>query len=314
IYEGNKDVEDHLGIFSAVAEQEEWLMPVWCKMFHQTLAFMHGHGHPELTKKLNDKIPKTVDEIFERVRAFIRGEVALGQQKWFVLPKETMVGSFSKGHPSKQPVKWQPRKEQCENHMIREEGNHKRPFEEGRSGLMNELTFPAIPQSQLIDESIILEGIVEGNRAQKVQGSNDRFSGRNISPIGVNKSSSNHGKGEEERYLHGPDQKFSGYAVFHGASIKIYPLAEPVVHKRRPVAPEGRLALKEMVFYWLGERIIRKVRHPEWITNAIPIKRANGTWKVHMDYSSLKKACSKDMYPFLEEGEELASLMVYPDK
>ncbi|GJS14625.1 hypothetical protein Tco_0409097 [Tanacetum coccineum] len=30
--------------------------------------------HPELAKKLNDKIPKTVDEIFERVRAFIRGE------------------------------------------------------------------------------------------------------------------------------------------------------------------------------------------------------------------------------------------------
>ncbi|GJT81493.1 reverse transcriptase domain-containing protein [Tanacetum coccineum] len=40
------------------------------------LAFMHGHGHPKLAKKLNDKIPKTVDEMFERVRAFIRGEVA----------------------------------------------------------------------------------------------------------------------------------------------------------------------------------------------------------------------------------------------
>ncbi|GJU74499.1 reverse transcriptase domain-containing protein [Tanacetum coccineum] len=41
-------------------------------------AFMHGHGHPELSKKLNDKIPKTVDEMFERVRAFIKGEVAAG--------------------------------------------------------------------------------------------------------------------------------------------------------------------------------------------------------------------------------------------
>ncbi|GJT09479.1 reverse transcriptase domain-containing protein, partial [Tanacetum coccineum] len=41
-------------------------------------AFMHGHGHPELAKKLNDKILKTVDEMFERVRAFIRGELAAG--------------------------------------------------------------------------------------------------------------------------------------------------------------------------------------------------------------------------------------------
>ncbi|GKE97700.1 hypothetical protein Tco_0021051, partial [Tanacetum coccineum] len=38
-------------------------------------AFMHGHGHPKLAKKLNDKIPKMVDKMFERVRAFIRGEV-----------------------------------------------------------------------------------------------------------------------------------------------------------------------------------------------------------------------------------------------
>ncbi|GJU55490.1 hypothetical protein Tco_1229204 [Tanacetum coccineum] len=40
-------------------------------------AFMQGHGHPELAKKLNDKILKTMVEMFKRVRAFIRGEVAV---------------------------------------------------------------------------------------------------------------------------------------------------------------------------------------------------------------------------------------------
>ncbi|GJV01749.1 hypothetical protein Tco_1335318 [Tanacetum coccineum] len=48
--------------------------------------------------------------------------------------------------------------------MIRVEGRRKRPFEEEKSGMMNELTFPAIPQSQLTDEPIILEGIIEGNQ------------------------------------------------------------------------------------------------------------------------------------------------------
>ncbi|GKA78852.1 reverse transcriptase domain-containing protein [Tanacetum coccineum] len=159
VYKGNKDPEDHLGIFSAETEQEEWPMTIWCKMFCQTLggvarnwfddldpksvesfkelsqkfleevsqqkryakdpteihgikrrqnkglqafmdqfksesshikgvppvlhisAFMHGHGHPKLAEKLNDKIPKTVDEMFERVRAFIKGEVAAGQKQ-----------------------------------------------------------------------------------------------------------------------------------------------------------------------------------------------------------------------------------------
>ncbi|GKB93511.1 reverse transcriptase domain-containing protein [Tanacetum coccineum] len=150
VYQGNKDPEDHLGIFSAMAKQDEWPMPVWCKMFCQTLGgaarnwfddmdpmsvnsfeelsqkfleefsqqkryakdltkiyginrrhneglqtfmdrfkyesshikgvppvlrvspFMHGHGHLKLAKKLNDKVPKTMDEMFKRVRAFIR--------------------------------------------------------------------------------------------------------------------------------------------------------------------------------------------------------------------------------------------------
>ncbi|GJQ90013.1 reverse transcriptase domain-containing protein [Tanacetum coccineum] len=134
------------------AEQEEWPMPVWCKMFCQTLSgsarnrfdsldpksvdgfeelsnkfleefsqqkrydtdpaeihgikrklneglqafidrfkaesvhikrvppvlrismFMHGHCHPDLAKKLNDKILKIVDEVWKRVKDYIRRE------------------------------------------------------------------------------------------------------------------------------------------------------------------------------------------------------------------------------------------------
>ncbi|GJU13610.1 reverse transcriptase domain-containing protein [Tanacetum coccineum] len=77
---------------------------------------------------------------------------------------------------------------------------------------------------------------------------------------------------------------------------------------------EGRLALKEKVFHWLKEGLIRKVQYPEWIANTITIKLASGTWKVQVDYSSLNKVCAKDMYPLLEEGEGLASLMGYPYK
>ncbi|GJS59332.1 reverse transcriptase domain-containing protein [Tanacetum coccineum] len=170
VHEWNKDPEDHLSIFSAAAELEEWLMPVWCKMFCQTLggasrnwfddldlksvdnfeelsqkfleefleqkryakdpmeihgikrrqneglqafmdrfkfesshikgvplvlrisAFMYGYGHPERAKKFNDKIPNTVDEMFERVRAFIRGEIAA------VSAEATRPHSGTKGH------------------------------------------------------------------------------------------------------------------------------------------------------------------------------------------------------------------------
>ncbi|GKF86301.1 hypothetical protein Tco_0254128 [Tanacetum coccineum] len=59
-------------------------------------AFMHRHGHPELSKKLNDKIPKMVDEIWERVRAFIRGEVAADITEVIISPRwEKSVGKAS---------------------------------------------------------------------------------------------------------------------------------------------------------------------------------------------------------------------------
>nr|GFB45046.1 hypothetical protein [Tanacetum cinerariifolium] len=46
------------------------------------------------------------------------------------------------------------------------------------------------------------------------------------------------------------------------------------------MTPVGRLVLKEKVFRWIKEGMIRKVRHPVWVANTIPVKLANGTWKV----------------------------------
>ncbi|GJS97900.1 hypothetical protein Tco_0819070 [Tanacetum coccineum] len=91
VYEGNKDLEDHLGIFLAAAGKEEWLISSWknshnkrgmLRIHRKSMVskevFMHNHGHPELVKKLNDKIPNIMDEMFERLRAFIIGEVMTG--------------------------------------------------------------------------------------------------------------------------------------------------------------------------------------------------------------------------------------------
>ncbi|GJT18572.1 hypothetical protein Tco_0877278 [Tanacetum coccineum] len=68
VYKGSKDLEDHLGIFSAATEQEEWPMAIWCKMFCQTLSGAARNWFHDLDPKM--------DEMFEKVRAFIRGEVA----------------------------------------------------------------------------------------------------------------------------------------------------------------------------------------------------------------------------------------------
>ncbi|GKC29772.1 hypothetical protein Tco_1037066 [Tanacetum coccineum] len=90
--------------------------------------------------------------------------------------------------------------------------------------------------------------------------------------------------------------------------LKAYPLAEPIAHRKRPLTPDQRQVLKERVFNWLKEGIIRRVQYLGWVTNAVLIKQRSGSWKVQMDYTSLNKVCEKDMYPLLEVDETLASL------
>ncbi|GKB84381.1 hypothetical protein Tco_0956653 [Tanacetum coccineum] len=80
---------------------------------------MHEHGHPELAKKLNDKIPKIVDEMWERVRAFIRGETAADTTEVIISPRweksagkaswsENQNGSRNRGHRRGKEEAWGP--------------------------------------------------------------------------------------------------------------------------------------------------------------------------------------------------------------
>ncbi|GJW33488.1 hypothetical protein Tco_1198320 [Tanacetum coccineum] len=64
VYEGNKDPEDHLGILSAVAEQDEWPMPVLCKMFCETLGGAERNWFDDLN-------PKSVDSFEELSQKFL---------------------------------------------------------------------------------------------------------------------------------------------------------------------------------------------------------------------------------------------------
>ncbi|GJY99043.1 hypothetical protein Tco_0516473 [Tanacetum coccineum] len=138
VYEGIKDLEDHLGIKPEVlgrifSSHIKGVPPVL-----RISAFMHGHGHPELANKLNDKIPKTVDEMFERARAFIRGEVAAGGHNtndWYQLKKqiEEAMASGKLAHLVKDIRRTNQRNgSQGRNNvkvinMIREEGSRKFP-------------------------------------------------------------------------------------------------------------------------------------------------------------------------------------------
>ena len=43
--------------------------------------------------------------------------------------------------------------------------------------------------------------------------------------------------------------------------------------------------------------LIREVHYPEWLTNVVLIKKANGKWRMCIDYTNLNRAYPKDSYP-----------------
>ena len=47
----------------------------------------------------------------------------------------------------------------------------------------------------------------------------------------------------------------------------------------------------------LSAGFIREVYYPDWLANIILVKKANGKWRMCVDFTELNKACQKDSFP-----------------
>ncbi|GKV50976.1 hypothetical protein SLEP1_g57654 [Rubroshorea leprosula] len=56
-------------------------------------------------------------------------------------------------------------------------------------------------------------------------------------------------------------------------------------------------AVKEEVEKLLQAGFVRKVDYCEWVANPVMVKKANGKWRMCIDYTNLNNACPKDCYP-----------------
>ncbi|GKV44466.1 hypothetical protein SLEP1_g51650 [Rubroshorea leprosula] len=75
------------------------------------------------------------------------------------------------------------------------------------------------------------------------------------------------------------------------------PLKKPVAQKRRLFGGERLQAIKEEVEKLLQAGFVRKVDYCEWVANPVLVKKANGKWRMCIDYTNLNNACPKDCYP-----------------
>ena len=47
----------------------------------------------------------------------------------------------------------------------------------------------------------------------------------------------------------------------------------------------------------LAAGFIREVYYPNWLANIVLVKKANGKWRMCVDFTDLNKACTKDSFP-----------------
>ena len=95
------------------------------------------------------------------------------------------------------------------------------------------------------------------------------------------------------------------------------PSFKPVKQKRRSFVPEGQKAINKEVDKLLQAGAIREVEYPEWLANVVLVKKANGKWRLCIDFTNINKACPKDSFPLpridlivdATAGHELLSFM-----
>ena len=79
--------------------------------------------------------------------------------------------------------------------------------------------------------------------------------------------------------------------------LNVNPNRKPVQQRRRVFAPKRDQAVTDEVTKLLVAGFIREVHYPKWLANVVLVKKANGKWRMCMDFTDLNKACPKDSFP-----------------
>ena len=79
--------------------------------------------------------------------------------------------------------------------------------------------------------------------------------------------------------------------------LNVNPERKPIQQRRKAFTPERDQAFTEEVTKLLTTGFIREVYYPDWLANVVLVKKANGKWRMCVDFMDLNKACSKDSFP-----------------
>ena len=79
-------------------------------------------------------------------------------------------------------------------------------------------------------------------------------------------------------------------------NMNVNPKKKPMQQRRIAFALERDQAVREEVAKLLTVGFIREVYYPDWLVNVVLVKKANGKWRMCVDFTNLNKACPKESF------------------
>src|SRR6266536_1254619 len=78
--------------------------------------------------------------------------------------------------------------------------------------------------------------------------------------------------------------------------LVVCPHARPVKQKVRKQALERQQFIAEEIKKLEAASLVRGVLHPTWLANPVVVQKANGKWRLCIDFTDLNNACPKDPF------------------
>nr|GEW36010.1 reverse transcriptase domain-containing protein [Tanacetum cinerariifolium] len=146
------------------------------------------------------------------------------------------------------------------------------------------ITFPPVSTDDMSDGPLIVEAKVEGYWIQRA-----RLAPTQMELVG-----------------------FSGEQMIPIGKIELKVCFGEGAQKKRVLGTEKSKVVTREVEEWVKARIVRPVKYPTWISNPVLVKKADGTWRVCIDFKNLNSARLKDYYPLPKIDLKIEAVMGHP--
>nr|GEV03223.1 reverse transcriptase domain-containing protein [Tanacetum cinerariifolium] len=251
-------------------------------------AFMHGVNNSELTKRLNEHVTRTMEEMTITTTAFIRGEAAAASKKkghtsWRTQDQEITFPPLATNSEAEGQLVIEA---EIGGHMIHRMllittgyADHSKKswmnfmIVRSLSSYNGIIGRPGIKEIQAVPSTVY--------RMLKFPADGDM--------TGVPRSVAEH-------------------------RLNIWEGYSPARQKKGGQASERVKAIQTGVKKLVEAGIMREVYYHDWLSNQVMVKKHDSSYRMCVDFTNLNKACPQDCYPLPEIDWKVESLCGYPFK